>query len=409
MNIIQLLELKLPYRAGQLDAAVATAELIEWGKDSTSNIGFGSYVTNDGVTSFVAYKKYKGVTLDSHITKCYNVGIIYDKGKKMSTVGELIPIVTSLGEHYLDTKTKWPDESSQDCEVKVTVTGGPVVILRIINRTTLLKYFKRYKNTSNPAPTEVIDKIKAQVEEDDQMPQRAVLLKEFEYPVEQRNELDSDYNLSGPFIQHSNTWTVRLVYYKNRLVLLASPDSGYYRFKPIITIPAVFDENFTVTSHMASIFDILVIPLVSQPIYTRNLGKTDLTLYDNKYKLSMYLLRNHIWPAVIPSRELVAIIQPSDQCQSHHFSEFRVYTSRSIRYMVSRYKNTKKLVVSRLLIKARKKLESWVEGNASNADINNILKDNHKDKNIVWLADGINYDELMDEIKLMYTLKSIKY
>ena len=121
------------------------------GTNETGTMVFGSYRTNNGLTSVIAIKN-----------EAENATFLE------------FPTMPNNGYLGIDSKIKW-----LDCEkdnVQLEITKGPTIKFRIVNRDTLLKCFKKYKATSNPASEEVINQIKEYVSKEDQLPDNAKLL-----------------------------------------------------------------------------------------------------------------------------------------------------------------------------------------------------------------------------------------
>jgi hypothetical protein len=291
-------------------------------------------------------------------------------------------------------------------DVKLELTIGPTVVLRIINRSTLLKYyFKKYKNTSTIAPDSVIYAIKNRVMEDDKLPDGANLILTTEYRSDTKAHTTAD-DIHGPEINSANTWQARLVLYKKKLVVLISPDAGLYRFKPVCVTSQLLNKNKAPEWNFVTILDEIIVPFELMPLYYDPRPYFKVALTDATYQLSSYLITNVIWPSLVPSRQVLAIahLQP-DRLTALVNSNSGIVTSAE-RLIVSKNKNSNKLVVSKLEPRVSCKLSGWLLGNASYNTVDKVFMDSST-KKVIWLKEGVKYEELLNDIKLSYTLDAL--
>jgi hypothetical protein len=73
---------------------------------------------------------------------------------------------------------------------------------------------------------------------------------------------------------------------------------------------------------------------------------------------------------------------------------------------VSKYKTSNKLVVTKLNPEINKPLYSWNLGTANAEEIEEFIA-NKRNRYVIWLEDGVNFTQLVNDIKLTCTLKSI--
>jgi hypothetical protein len=250
----------------------------------------------------------------------------------------------------------------------------------------------------------VIKNITDYIAKEDQLPAEAKLILTTEYKTKNKKQNNFD-DIQGPFIKQANTWQAKLVAYKSKLVLLISPDAGLYRFKPVCAVPQVIDKNKTPEEDLVTLIDNILLPSPITPAYYKSRNYHEPLLIDDSYKISTYLIVNVIWPALVPSRKVLAVVhlfpKSLSLCNSITFTGGDIE-----RLIVSKYKNSNKLVVSRVVPRTNCKLNGWSSGNASYKRIEDAFL-NNACKKVVWLADGVNYDELVNEIKLAYTLNAI--
>lgn len=409
MNIVELLKLKPPFRIGRIDAEMVTAPLIEWGTNKKGNVVFGSFATNDGLTSFIAYTQIRHSELDYYIACNYkNVEKCVDTDSTQPYLkGSMIPLISQTSDCYLDSKVKWPSFTEENDIVKLEITAGPTVCLSIINRSMLLKCFQHFKDTSKPASDATIAEITNRIAEEDLLPEGATVIQEFDYyNIGRQYKLIDRYNVHGPFIRDVCNWKVKLVQYKGRLTIFVSPDAGLYRFKPIYTLQSILDKRTKVTIELSSIMDMLVIPSVARPLSGRNRDHKFSMLYDPKFQLSTYLINKVIWPILVPSRQIVAIIHvtPASLCDTINI--FGSYESNVKRFVISKYKTSTKLAVSDLYVRSNTSIEYWLTGSVKAGMVSEMLMDDRIEK-AVWLSPDITYEELIKNLQLTHALNSI--
>jgi hypothetical protein len=224
---------------------------------------------------------------------------------------------------------------------------------------------------------------------------------EIDYKSINRRELRFDFN--GPFIDEHNVWKIRAVNYRGRIVILVSPDAGLYRFKPVFSLPRSIDKNNeTNTGELARALDMIIVPNEVKPVYIRNVEDME-TLYDPQHTLGSYLIRNVIWPALITSRSITAIVHIQPTCSSVRYISSN-YISNNARLIISQYKTTAKPVINVLNVTTKTKPKYWLQSAVSLSTALNILT--NKD-NVIWSPDKTTLEALISNLKFYSTLQEI--
>jgi hypothetical protein len=148
------------------------------------------------------------------------------------------------------------------------------------------------------------------------------------------------------------------------------------------------------------------VPDVIIPVYGLSEQYKDGVLFDKTYSIANYLIKHAIWPVLVPSRQILAIVHVFDENPNYVPESVPEIGDIALKFIVSKYKTSDRLIITKLQPSLHSKLKAWNYGNASIIDIENIILGNNN-KKAVWLENGVNCDELFNSIKLMCTLNSI--
>jgi len=229
--------------------------------------------------------------------------------------------------------------------------------------------------------------------------------------------ISSDDNHSCDRYLRLTGWTIKAVKYcTHKVVLLGSPDPGWYRFKPACVIPNKLSKEEKPCKDLALLLNRVFISEAIAPLHSQDESLNEKrVLIDKTYSIATHLIKNLIWPALVPSRQILAIIHKKDYLVEYAsntlFCEqlYTQYIAKRLiaeRFIVSKYKTSNKLVVTKLNPEINKPLYSWNLGTANAEEIEEFIA-NKRNRYVIWLEDGVNFTQLVNDIKLTCTLKSI--
>ncbi len=374
MTPAELMKMEEPYSTAGLNTMMSSHPLLEWGTSEDGKLGFGSFLSYDGLHSALFRKTHEqnpdsSSLLEEHRYTGYHRDMFVEGGLMQSTF--------EWGARGVEIKTKRP----------------PVLVCTFVNRAVVEKLLSRFKNTSHAAEPAVLQDIAARVAREDRLPAGVT-------------QVSSDV-MRAPRIQSiddnsRHVWSVKGVTDGSRLVMLVSPDAGWIVHRPGASIATIKSKESRVSTELRSIVhggdcEIWLEELALPATTCHSLCRLE-TLHGELTQAAVYVIKDIIWPVLIQSRKLVALVK-----KPLNYHKTRYLKGSYLIYAVSAFARGG-LVGNCLMLKDRCLLGGSIEG-AGLHSIQTAMDTVRPDQ--VWVTPDIPRQQFIENLKVAATMKAL--